>query len=81
MIAAGANEQAVQWLQGALQRGDGVVTSAREFDRDLQQRLRAFQHSRGLAADGIAGPRTLIHLNNLLEQPQVPLLVATNRND
>ncbi len=80
MIAAGANEQAVEWLQSALQREDGLARSAKEFDQELDGRLRAFQHSRGLKADGIAGPRTLIHLNNVLEQA-VPLLLAAKRNE
>ncbi len=78
-IAYGANEHSVQWLQNALSVVDGQGASASNFDHRLLQRLRAFQRSRGLVADGIAGPRTLIHLNNLLEQRQVPLLVAAFR--
>lgn len=81
LITAGANKRAVQWLQQALQRGDGLVSSAEEFDQHLEQRLRTFQQSHGLIADGIAGPRTLIHLNNLLEHPQIPLLVAAYKHD
>lgn len=81
MIAAGANEQAVEWLRSALQRVDGLATSTKEFDQELGERLRAFQRSRGLTADGMAGPHTLIHLNTVVAEQQVPLLVATNRND
>lgn len=81
LIAAGANEEAVQWLQKALQSRDGVKAPAKVFDLQLEQRLRNFQHSRGLVADGIAGPRTLIHLNNLLDHPQIPLLAAAYRNN
>lgn len=80
LITAGADRPAVQWLQNALAHVDGINTSAVKFDQQLEQRIRVFQRSHGLEADGIAGPRTLIHLNNVLEQA-VPLLLAANRNE
>lgn len=81
MIAHGASEAAIMWLDKALHRFDGQEVSSRTFDGHLNQRLRLFQRSRGLVADGIAGPLTLIQLNNLHTQQRVPLLLAANGNN
>ena len=58
---------AVVWLREQLDLQEGVSTQARSadyFDDTLQARVLAFQQSQQLRADGIAGPRTMIHLQN-----------------
>jgi murein L,D-transpeptidase YcbB/YkuD len=59
VLQFGQNGPAVRRLQRALGRAGespGVVDGA--FGRDTQEALRAFQRSRDLDPDGIAGPRT-----------------------
>ena len=58
---------AVAWLRAQL----GEATSAALpnprsdlFDVDLQSAVIAYQREHGLRPDGIAGPRTLIHIHN-----------------
>jgi general secretion pathway protein A len=67
----------VKWLRDQLQRVTGLASiepDPRRFGTALQQLLRNFQNSQNLAADGIAGPRTLIYLNNLTGDPPAPRL-------
>jgi len=80
LIATGSRPTAVEWLQRALARADGQRESGMAFDHALAQRLRRFQKLRGLQADGIAGPRTLIHLNTLIGERDFPMLVAAQGN-
>lgn len=80
LIATGSRPGALEWLQRALARADGQREGAMVFDLALTQRLRNFQKLRGLQADGIAGPRTLIHLNTLIGERDFPLLVAAQGN-
>ncbi|HEX9801870.1 MAG TPA: AAA family ATPase [Gammaproteobacteria bacterium] len=80
MIAAGSTPRAVAWLQRALARVDGQGDGGMGFDQALERRLRSFQKRRGLQADGIAGPRTLIHLTTLTGERDFPLLVAAQGN-
>ncbi|MEW8332745.1 MAG: AAA family ATPase [Candidatus Thiodiazotropha sp.] len=81
LIGEGSSGDAVTWLRKRLQQVDGVVSPARRgldrFDAGLESRLRAFQEQRGLAADGVAGQQTMIHLNNLALPPATPTLVST----
>ena len=69
----------IVWLRKQL----GVATghklanpSSTRFDSALSDRIRQFQTSHGLAADGVAGVRTLIALADLDRGPQTPLLNA-----
>jgi general secretion pathway protein A len=60
----GARGPDVDWLASRLAHWDGLAAAAknRPFNASLQERLRAFQSSEKLSADGVAGPRTLIRL-------------------
>jgi general secretion pathway protein A len=69
----------VQWLREQLQGITGAAAIAPEptyFDAALKEVLESFQREGGLRVDGVAGPRTFIHLNNVSRQPGVPRLGA-----
>jgi len=69
----------VKWLREQLQRATGLTSIAPDpmvFDAGLKQLLQTYQRDRELSADGVAGARTFINLNNLDTQPSVPRLGA-----
>ncbi|MGB5726918.1 MAG: AAA family ATPase [Thiogranum sp.] len=69
----------VKWLREQLQRATGLTSIAPDpmvFDAGLKELLQTFQRDQALSADGVAGPRTFINLNNLGTQPSVPRLGA-----
>jgi len=78
-IGPGAAEESVRWLRRRLA---AVPASALEdnglgrFDAALTAGLRRFQAARGLVPDGIAGPRTLVQLDNVLAAPDSPHLMT-----
>jgi murein L,D-transpeptidase YcbB/YkuD len=53
---------------------DQPAGEAELYDPELVEAVRRFQTSQGLEADGIVGPRTLIHLNSRKNE-EVPLLM------
>ncbi len=75
VLRTGQSSSSVSWLKTQLT----VLTSApldpdnHRFDSDLEFWVKAFQRSRGLSQDGVAGPHTLIHLNSVTSK-RVPLL-------
>jgi general secretion pathway protein A len=67
VISPHQQSPAVVWLREQLDLQEGVSTQVRStdyFDDTLQAKVLAFQQSQQLRADGIAGPRTIIHLQN-----------------
>jgi general secretion pathway protein A len=69
----------VVWLrkQLALATGHRLTNmNSPRYDSNLSERVRQFQTSHGLAADGVAGIRTLIALSELDRGPQTPVLNA-----
>ncbi len=77
-IGPGAAEESVRWLRRTLSEvpDSGLVDNGLgRFDAGLSAALRRFQTARGLAADGIAGPRTLVQLANAVALP-VPRLMS-----
>lgn len=78
LIGPGASTDSIQWLRRLIAQvpdsGLAYVDSGR-FDATLTGALMEFQRSRGLAADGLAGPRTLIQLNNAAGTPGIPRLM------
>lgn len=65
-IAAGARGQDVDWIASQLATLNGKPKPAANlpFDQDLMRQLREFQEAQGLEPDGIAGPKTFMHLNS-----------------
>jgi general secretion pathway protein A len=77
MIGPGSTGEAVQWLRERMALlPDATLTDVTNpvYDNGLRKAVREFQSGRGLAADGIAGPRTLVMLNNALMDTEIPRL-------
>ncbi len=77
LIGPSTSGAAVPWLRERLAAlPDLSVTDldSPRYDADLQSAVRDFQRDHGLRVDGIAGPRTLILLNNALSDTEVPRL-------
>lgn len=75
-ISPGSNGPVVQWLGQQFTRLYGHQQTPTIYDvytDELITRVETFQQSKGLVADGIAGPLTLIHLNTDIGAPS-PLL-------
>lgn len=80
-IGAGAKGASVAWLRQQLQEVTGASlagTAQDAFDAPLTSALRRWQESRGLVADGRAGPRTWIALHDAtgLAAPRLHALAA-----
>ena len=68
-LTPGYNGPVVQWLDQQMARlyeHGGPPTISDRYDAGLVERVKRFQQSKGLVADGIAGPLTFIHLNTEL---------------
>ena len=77
-IALGESGVAVLWLQDALRElGHFQGEASGQFDVATQEAVRELQVSRSIEADGIAGPRTLMILYQLLERYDAPDLVMS----
>lgn len=77
MIGPGSTGDSVQWLRervAALPDTSLSDVANPIYDAELRAAVRAFQSGRGLAVDGIAGPRTLVMLNNALADREIPRL-------
>lgn len=61
-ITPGTNGNIVNWL--STQFIDENFSSTAAYDARLIKKVKAFQAEHGLAADGIVGPVTIIHLNS-----------------
>ena len=51
-----------------------VPEDANLYDEELKRRVIAFQTSRGIRPDGVVGPHTTIHLNTVVNAPDIPML-------
>ncbi len=82
MIGPGTAGDVVLWLReqlAALPDAALTDTSTSRYDTELRSVVEEFQSGRGLAVDGIAGPRTLILLNNALADREIPRLSQSQR--
>lgn len=80
-ISANATGESVRWLRQHLARLPElnlVPDNSPRFDSALAAAVRAFQTSRGLQPDGVAGPRTLIQLTHAVAMPGIPSLGAAS---
>jgi general secretion pathway protein A len=76
-LRPGNRSNDVRWLRERLARIVGESAAAadpRSYDAELKAMVQSIQREQGLAADGVAGARTFIMLNNLDEQANVPRL-------
>lgn len=81
LIGPGASADSVQWLRRLMAEvpdGGLAYLDSGRFDAALAGALKEFQRSRGLAPDGIAGPRTLIQLHNVADTPGIPRLMPAD---
>jgi general secretion pathway protein A len=78
-LAVGDQGPDVDWLAGQLARLNGAPPppSRQPFSAHTHQLLRAFQAKQDLKADGVAGPRTWMRLNQLAGLAEPRLLAAT----
>lgn len=70
---------AVLWLRQILSRLPNAQSPEIDdiyFDTSLKEKVMAFQETNYLRVDGVAGPRTIIRLHNIVE-PDVPKLALT----
>jgi general secretion pathway protein A len=78
LIAPGSSGEAVRWLRRSLDRIEGAQVpapaEADHFDTLLAERVRAFQHARGLDADALVGRETMVRLSGALPDPSAPRL-------
>jgi general secretion pathway protein A len=66
VLQPGARGREVEWLRRRLSELDGQPAGRRNrdlYDDELKARVIAFQRSRALVPDGIAGEETLVHLS------------------
>ena len=78
-LSYGERSADVKWLREQLQLATGLTSIAPDpmvFDAGLKELVQTFQRDQELSADGVAGARTFINLNNLGTQPSVPRLGA-----
>ena len=77
VISAASSGEPVRWLRKLLSKVPelGVTdTESGSFDAAVGSALRRFQVKYGLNPDGVAGPKTLIQLNNAVGMPGIPKL-------
>ena len=77
IIGPRSSGAAISWLRKLISRVPGLELADVESDfytADLSQAITRFQTDRGLDADGIAGPRTLVQLHNAVAMPGIPKL-------
>jgi len=66
LFRPGERGPGVTWLTKNLLAADIKSAQVKDFyDSDVVEAVKAFQRSRGLVADGLAGRQTLIHLNSV----------------
>jgi general secretion pathway protein A len=78
-IGPGSRGSDVEWLRRRLATLDGQPLAASRtdvYDNALRERVIAFQRSRSLAPDGIAGEETLINLSAARADAAVPALAS-----
>jgi general secretion pathway protein A len=81
VLRPGSRGGDVMWLRERLQEVTGLAAVSQDpafYDTGLRELVREFQRGQTLDADGIAGPRTLIHLNNSDRSSEGPRLGSAN---
>jgi general secretion pathway protein A len=78
-LAAGDAGPDADWIAARLSQLNKVAAppAGSAFDERTQKMLRAFQSQQNLKADGVAGPRTYMRLNQLGGVAEPRLLAAS----
>ena len=79
LLRPGMRNKDVPWLRERLSRVNGREIATADpalYDESLVSEVIALQREHSLSADGFAGPHTLIVLNNLIADPEIPHLVG-----
>ncbi|HEY7366107.1 MAG TPA: AAA family ATPase [Methylomirabilota bacterium] len=77
VLVPGQRGSDVQWLRrrlGTLDGSSGTAQGGDVYDADVIKRVKAFQRSRLLTDDGVAGEETLAHLSAAIHEPGRPRL-------
>jgi len=80
MLRPGMRGSDVRWLRERLTEVNGRETVTADpalYDESLASEVIALQRGHNLLTDGWAGPHTLIVLNNLIADPEIPHLVGS----
>ena len=83
ILTPGTRGASVVWLRRNLDKVLGevpLVGPSNVYDTQLLQRVKAFQRSRALKEDGLAGALTLIHLIAAVGDPTLPTLTTTSQS-
>lgn len=75
-IYQGHHGQPVQWLHDTLESAQGITIKNSQdiYNKELVRQVKKFQLTQGLLPDGIVGPQTIIHLNNVTGSSEPVLL-------
>lgn len=82
-VQPGSTGTMIAWLDEQLAAIQGRAPSSQlpaTYDENLQRQVRGFQSSRGLLADGVVGPLTVINLNTAT-QAGLPLLLQRREGE
>ena len=81
-VPVGGQGADVDWIAARLAQIDRATEPAagQLLDTRMQERLRAFQSAQGLKADGMAGPRTYMRLNQMGGVAEPRLLAQRKEN-
>ena len=77
LISRGMRGKDVEWLRLRLDALDGRASkggTSDVYDAELERRVIAFQQSRSLAADGVVGRETFVHLTLARRESDMPSL-------
>jgi len=77
-VTAGERGPDVDWIAARIAQLNGIAAPPdnQPLDRSMQELLRSFQAKQNLKADGVAGPRTFMRLNQLGGVAEPRLLAA-----
>ena len=73
LLKMGDSGAAVEWVREQLQVP--AQTVADFYDDGLRAAVMTFQRQHRLEPDGVVGPRTIIHMNSIAQQPGMPRLL------
>ena len=73
-LIEGAHSPVIGWVRAKLE-GHPLPDGDNTYDRELKNRIKTLQSERGMKADGVIGVQTMVLLESLGANPDVPVLV------